>query len=44
MLRFVKIKVAKEEFCGPKTPLKNWNVNVDNIVTSNLVESSNNSK
>ena len=32
MLRFGKIKVAKEEFYGAKKPIKNWDLYVDNIV------------
>ena len=38
MLRFGKRKVAKEEFYGAKRPIKIWDVNVDNIVISKLVE------
>ena len=44
MLRFGKLKVAKEEFYGAKRPIKIWNVNVDNIVISKLVERKTNSK
>ena len=44
MLRFGKIKVAKEEFYGAQKPLKISDVNVDNIVISKLVETKNNSK
>ena len=38
MFIFGKIKVAKEEFYGPKTPISIWDVNVDNIVISNLTK------
>ena len=31
-------KVAKEEFYGAKKPIKIWDVNVDNIVISKLVD------
>ena len=44
MLRFGKIKVAKEKFYGAKKPIKIWDVNVDNIVISKLIERDNNSK
>ena len=44
MLRFRKTKVAKETFYGAKQPIKIWDINVDNIVISKLVESKNNSK
>ena len=36
-------KVAKEEFYGAKKPIKIWNVNIDNIVISKLIETKNNS-
>ena len=39
MLRFGKSKKANEEFCGAnKKPIKIWDVNVDNIVISKVVE------
>ena len=38
MFIFGKIKVAKEEFYGPKKPISIWDVNVDNIVISNLTK------
>ena len=38
MLRFGKIKVAKEEFYATKKLIKIWNVNIDNIIISKLVE------
>ena len=44
MLRSGKTKVAKEEFYGAKTLMKTWDVNVDNIVISKLVQAKNNSK
>ena len=44
MLRFYKIKVAKEQFYGAKNPLKIWDINVDNIGISKLVGIKNNSK
>ena len=44
MLRFGKMKVAKEDFYGPKKQIKVWNVNVDNIVISKLVDIKNNSE
>ena len=44
MLRFVETKVAKEEFCDAKKPIKNWHVDVNNIVNSKLVETKHNPK
>ena len=44
MLRFYKIKVAKEQFYGAKNPLKIWDINVDDIGISKLVGIKNNSK
>ena len=44
MLRFGKIKVAKEELYGAKNPIKIWDVNADNIIISKPVETKNNSK
>ena len=44
MLRFDETKVAKEELYGAKKPINVWNVNVDNIVISNITETKNNSK
>ena len=38
MLRFDKIKVAKEEFYVAKKLINAWDVNVDNIVISKLAE------
>ena len=44
MLRFGKIKAAKEKCYCAKKPIIIWNVNVDNIVISKLVETKSNSK
>ena len=38
MLTSGETKVAKEEFYGAKKPINIWDVNVDNIVISNLIE------
>ena len=38
MLRFGETKIAKEKIYDAKTPIKIWNVNVDNIVISKLVK------
>ena len=38
MLKFGKTKVEKEEFYGAKKPRKIWDVSVDNLVISKLVE------
>ena len=43
MLRFGKIKVAKEELYGAKNQIKIWDVNA-NIIISKPVETKNNSK
>ena len=44
MLRFDEKKVAKVKFYGEKNPIKIWEVNVNNIVISKLVEPKNNFK
>ena len=44
MLRFPETKVAKEYFCSAKKPMEIWDVDVNNIVISKLVEAKNNSK
>ena len=44
MLIFNEIKVAKEEFYGLKKPTNIWDVYVDNIVISKLVETKSNNK
>ena len=44
MLRFGKTKVAKEIFYSAKKPIDMWDVDVNNIAISNLIEKNNNSK
>ena len=44
LLRFGEREIAKEEFYAAKKPIKIWDVNVDNIVISKLVETKTNSK
>ena len=44
MLIFGETKVAKEEFYDAKQPIKIWDVDVNNIVISKLVETKKNSK
>ena len=44
MLRFGDTKIVKEMFHAAKTPIKVWDVNVDNIVISKLVKRETNSK
>ena len=44
MLRFGETKVTKETLYTAQTPIKIWNVNVDNIVISKLVKTKTNSK
>ena len=44
MLRFGATKVTKEKFYAAKTPIKIWDVNIDNIVISKLVQTKTNSK
>ena len=44
MLRFSKTEVPKEEFYGANKPIKIWNVIVDNIVISKLLQTKNISK
>ena len=44
MLRFGKIKVAKEEFYSAKKSINIWDVDVNNIVISKLIEMKSNSK
>ena len=43
-MRYGKTNVEKEEFYGVKKPIKIWDVNVDNIVISKLVETKNSYK
>ena len=38
MLRFVEIKVAKEELWGAKKPIRIWDVDLDKLVISKLVK------
>ena len=38
MVRFGEKEIAKEKFYAAKKPIKIWDVNVDNIVVSKLVE------
>ena len=44
MLKFGQTKVAKEKFYGADKPIKIWDVNVDNVVVSNVIEIKNNFK
>ena len=44
MVRFGDIEKAKEKFYAAKRPIKNWNVNVDNIVISEVVKTKISSK
>ena len=44
MLRFGEKNVTKEKFYVAKKPTKIWDVNVDNIVISKLIETKTNSK
>ena len=44
MFRFGETKVAKEKFYAVKKTISIWDVNVDNIVISKLVETKTNSK
>ena len=44
MLRFGEKEIAKEKFYAAKKSIKIWDVNVDNIVVSKLVETKTNSK
>ena len=44
MLRFDEKKVAKVKFYGEKNAIKIWEVNLNNIVISKLVETKNNFK
>ena len=44
MLRFGETKVTKGKLYGAKETINIWNVNVDNIATSKLVETKTNSK
>ena len=44
MLRYCETKIAKEKFYGAKKPIKIWDVNVNNIVISKVVETKTNFK
>ena len=44
MLRFREKKIAKEKFCAAKKPVNIWNVDIENIVISKLIETKTNSK
>ena len=37
MLRFGETKISNVKFYAAKKPLNIWNVNIDDIVTSNLI-------
>ena len=43
-MKFGKTEIAKEKFYATKKRLKIWDVNVDNIVVSELVKTKTNSK
>ena len=42
-MRFGEKEIAKEKFYGAKTTIKMWDVNVDNIVFSKVIETKTNS-
>ena len=44
MVRFGEKEIAKEKFYATKKSIKSWDVNVDNIVISKVVETKTNSK
>ena len=44
MVKFGDKEIAKETFYAAKSPIKFWDVNVDNIVISKLVKTKANSK
>ena len=44
MMKFGKTEIAEEKFYASKKPIKIWDVNVDNIVTSKLVKTKTNLK
>ena len=44
MARFGEKEIAKEKFYAAKKPVKIFDVNVDNIVISKLIEAKTNSK
>ena len=44
MLRFGKLKITKERFYAAKKPISIWDVNLDNILISKLIETETNSQ
>ena len=44
MLRFGETNVTKEKFYAVKTPIQIWDVSVDNMVVSTLVQTKTNYK
>ena len=44
MVGFGEKEMAKEKFYAAEKPIKIWDVNVDNIVVSKLIETKTNSK
>ena len=44
MLRFGEREIAKKKFYAAKKPINTWDVNVDYIVISKLIETKTNSK
>ena len=44
MVKFGRTEIAKEKFYAGKKPIQIWDVNVDNIVSSKLVQTKTNSK
>ena len=38
MLRSGETKMAKEKFCAAKKPINIWDVEIDNIIISKLIE------
>ena len=44
MVRFGEKEIAKENFYPAKNLIKIWDVNVDNIVVSKVIETKTNSK
>ena len=44
MGRFGEKEIGKEKFYAAKKPINSWDVNVDNIVISKLIDTKTNSK
>ena len=44
MLRLGETKIAEENFCAVKKKKKKWDVSIDNVVISKLIETKTNSK